>query len=51
MSRFSVKQLKYLQYKKAFYHNKDGSQNLKSVLNLNNFEDIKELIDIFFQNI
>ena len=51
MSRFSAKQLKYLQCKKAFYHNKNGSQNLKSVLNLNNFEDIKELIDIFFQNI
>lgn len=51
MSRFSVKQLEYLRHKKSFYHNKDGSQNLKSILNLNNFEDIKELINIFFQNI
>lgn len=51
MSRFSATQLNYLQHKKSFYHNKDGSQNLKSVLNLDSLEEIQNLIDVFFENI
>lgn len=44
-------QREFSKFKKTFYHNPDGTQNLKSLLELKTLDEVKELINIFFYNI
>lgn len=48
---FTKIQQEYLKYKKSFYHNSDNSQNLKSLLELKDLQEINNLIEVFLINI